>query len=69
MYILDFYCPQAKLGIELDGSHHKEPEIHALDLQKEEYIKSFGITVIRFDNVEVLKDLESVLVTITNYLK
>ena len=49
-YVADFYCGSAKLVIELDGSQHYEEKQAAYDVQRSEYFKRFGITVIRFPN-------------------
>ena len=58
-FILDFYAPEIKLAIELDGSPHKEG--HEYDRSRTEYFKSLGIKVIRFWNHEIEKDLERVI--------
>jgi very-short-patch-repair endonuclease len=59
-YILDFYCPEKKLAVELDGGHHfEEGEIKA-DKQRTEYLELIGIKVIRFQNIDVIKNIEGV---------
>lgn len=60
-YILDFYCPNMKLAIELDGGQHNQYENKEYDAVRSEYLKSQGIEVIRFWDNEVLLDMESVL--------
>ena len=60
-YILDFYCHQAKLAIELDGGQHGEESQHAHDDQRSNWLRSQGITVLRFWNNEVLTNTEGVL--------
>ena len=60
-YILDFYCPQAKLGIELDGGHHAEEERVMYDKERTEYISNFDIKIMRFWNNEVGENIESVM--------
>ena len=59
-YIADFYCHQAKLIIELDGSQHLEPDQLAYDAQRTEYFKSLGIQVIRYYNTDVSRNFEGV---------
>ena len=59
-YILDFYCAAAKLAIELDGSQHYTPEGKQYDLEREAYLASQGICVIRFSNADVLANLRGV---------
>ena len=63
-FILDFYCPTEKLGIELDGEHHYWQKGIDEDLKKEMYLKQYSIRVLRFENKWVFHDLEYVLKTI-----
>jgi very-short-patch-repair endonuclease len=60
-YILDFYCPNIKLGVELDGGQHNQSESKGYDGVRSEYLKAKGIEVIRFWDNEVLLNLEGVL--------
>ena len=60
-YVLDFYCHEARLGIELDGGQHNEPDERAKDEARSEFLKRKGITVVRFWNNEVLRETEGVL--------
>ena len=53
-YILDFYCPAVKLAVELDGSQHYDPKEMAKDSERTEYLKQFGISVLRIPNNEVM---------------
>jgi very-short-patch-repair endonuclease len=64
-FILDFYCPSEKLGIELDGEDHYWQEGMDRDLKKELYLKKHSIRVLRFENKWVFQDLEYVLKTIS----
>ncbi len=66
LYIADFYCHQLKLVIELDGGYHNNKEVRIYDEVRENDIKQFGITVIRFKNEEVIGDIESVLTKIND---
>jgi len=52
-YILDFYCHQAALAIEVDGSQHNELEAVEYDKTRTEYLNGFGIKVLRFSNRDV----------------
>ena len=58
-YVLDFYCPAAKLAIELDGPIH-DSQIEQ-DEFRTKYLEAYGYRVIRFRNDEVINDLSSVL--------
>ena len=50
---MDFYCPAAKLVIELDGSQHYEEDGRAKDKERDSYLSGIGITVIRFSNRDI----------------
>ena len=61
-YILDFYCPELRLCIELDGQPHFTPEGYEYDLHRTEYLNRFhGIQVMRFENIDVFCYPENVL--------
>ncbi|PYL08380.1 MAG: hypothetical protein DME34_04740 [Verrucomicrobia bacterium] len=60
-YILDFYCPDAKLAIELDGSGHGYQLPERRDQARAESLARQGIAVIRFWNHQVREELDSVL--------
>ena len=59
-YILDFYCPKAKLAIELDGSYHRFSEISENDQARTDYLNSVGICVMRFPNRDVWQAFDRV---------
>lgn len=59
-YIADFYCAQAKLVIELDGSQHFEEKGQESDGERTEYLKQFSVTVIRIPNNEVNQNFRGV---------
>jgi len=65
-FITDFYCPIKKLVIELDGSQHLDNEEY--DQERTNYFKSLGITVLRFWNNDVNKNLNGVLMKIEEKL-
>lgn len=60
-YIVDFYCPKAKLAIEIDGSHHLVGETIEYDRIRDDYLNSLGLSVLRFTNTEVLKNIAGVV--------
>jgi very-short-patch-repair endonuclease len=60
-YILDFYCPGAKLAIELDGSGHNYRAGQIRDRTRSEFLACHGIVVLRFWNHQVRQELDSVL--------
>jgi len=63
-FIVDFYCPKAKLVIELDGSQHFEPEHQIKDQARDAQLAALGLRVLRFDNRQVLKEMDAVLAVI-----
>ena len=60
-YICDFYCDVAKLAVECDGEVHDSPEQKKHDQKRDAYLKSQGLTVLRFPNQRILQDPDSVL--------
>jgi very-short-patch-repair endonuclease len=68
-YIADFYCHSIKLVIEVDGENHHRPEQKLHDNIRTEYLRNLGISILRFTNDKVEKDLESVLVEIAQYVE
>lgn len=63
-FILDFFCPEASLAIEVDGEIHKDKEIKEYDLERSRILAENGIRVLRFWNFEVETETEKVLVLI-----
>lgn len=62
-YILDFYCPELKLAIELDGESHAMREEY--DERRTDYLfRMAGITVLRFENRVVFENLEQIIAEI-----
>lgn len=52
-YIVDFYCAEHKLVIEIDGSQHYDPEEKAYDRQRTAYLNGLGLRVERFTNHDI----------------
>jgi very-short-patch-repair endonuclease len=67
-YIADFYCHQAKLGIEVDGGQHFSDDSTEYDKIRDEFIVSMGLTVLRFTNTDVLKNIDGVIEVIEGKL-
>jgi len=59
-YIADFYCPQLKLVIEIDGGQHFFEEGKSYDAQREHYMSSPSISTLRFSNLDILKNIDGV---------
>ena len=68
-FIVDFYCSQAKLIIELDGSQHYTEQGIAHDKERTIILESLGIRVIRFSNADIDKNFNSVCQTIHEIVK
>ena len=59
-YIVDFYCAQAKLAVELDGSQHYEETEQCKDAERTAFLEEYGITVLRIPNNEVKRNFVGV---------
>jgi very-short-patch-repair endonuclease len=67
-YILDFFCHELMLGIEVDGYSHEFLEVYNKDTIKENRMNELGISVLRFSDEQVLKDMENVLRAVEFYI-
>ncbi len=63
-FIVDFYAPAARLVIEVDGSQHLQGDHLRQDTRRDKYMASLGLTVLRFLDNEVIKDMDAVLESI-----
>ena len=63
---MDFYCPKAKLVIELDGGQHYSDAMQAEDSWRDSYMERVGLKVLRFSDKEVFENLTGVLEEIWN---
>lgn len=63
-YILDFYAPSIRLAIEIDGGQHYEDAVIAYDKARTEFLRSKGVTVLRFTNTDVERNLDGVFLYI-----
>jgi very-short-patch-repair endonuclease len=60
-YILDFYCVELKLGIELDGGYHFTPEQQDYDARRSEQLAVHGVRIVRFTNEAVFEKTDWVV--------
>ena len=67
-YVLDFYCHECKLAVELDGGIRQRMENKEYDSTRTKLLNMYGITVIRFWNDEMMNDTKKVLEKIGNHL-
>jgi len=68
-YVIDFYCVKKKLAIESDGEVHENVASRKYDQERDDYIKNFGINILRIKNEDVEKDIFKVVELILNELK
>lgn len=67
-YIVDFYCSKAKIVVELDGGQHYTDEGVRKDAERDGYLKTLGIRVIRVPDNDVMKNIDAVVEDIWNSL-
>ena len=68
-YIVDFYCPDFQLVIELDGDSHYQIGVQEYDRIRDEFMKGIGLRVLRFTNIEIMNNLDGVLLVICDDIK
>jgi very-short-patch-repair endonuclease len=61
IFIVDFYCHEYKLVIEVDGGIHNNNELNEYDLSRTDELNRFGIKVIRFTNDQIVYNIDSVV--------
>ena len=59
-YIVDFYSAKAKLVIEIDGSQHFEEKGMQHDAERDDFLRSYGLTIIRIPNIEINTNFDGV---------
>lgn len=67
-YILDFYCKEKRLIIEIDGEIHQTPEAREYDKVRDKFFTELDYKVLRFSNGEVEEDVKAVVAKIQQYL-
>ncbi len=65
-YILDFYCHEKKIAIEVDGRIHSQNKDY--DDYRDDFLKSIGVVTLRFTNDEILNEIDTVLEKIKSAL-
>ena len=68
-YIVDFYCAEFGIVIELDGSQHYDSVGQKTDRERDEYLKSNGIKVLRYSNRDISYNFNGVCEDILKYIK
>ena len=67
-YIVDFYCPKAKLVIEIDGGQHYSAEGIKRDKLRDDFMREHGLQVLRFSDRDVFENLTGAVERICEYL-
>ena len=67
-YIVDFYCAEKKLAIELDGSQHYEEENVIKDAERTNFLNGKGVTVLRYTNLDIDRNFSGVCEDIYRYI-
>ncbi|MBP5242933.1 MAG: endonuclease domain-containing protein [Clostridia bacterium] len=67
-YIADFYSYELKLVIELDGAQHYEQQ-EEYDRKRNEYMRSLGLTVLRYSNHDIKYNFQNICADIWNYIQ
>ena len=65
-YVVDFFCPELKLTVEIDGTIHFKDGVEYYDSNRQKSIEQLGIKFLRFKNAEVFKNLNGVLEVIVD---
>jgi len=60
-FIVDFYCHEKRLVVEVDGNIHDKPEVKEYDANREAELKNLGLIIARFTNEEIENDIMNVL--------
>ena len=60
-YVIDFYCPEIRLGIELDGGVHKTSYTNEYDEMRTKFLNENRIRILRFDNEVVYNNMEGII--------
>jgi very-short-patch-repair endonuclease len=68
-YIVDFYCHELMLAIEVDGGVHEHPDVSISDLDRQQKIESYGVHFLRFDNMKIKQDINTVLQEVEDWIE
>lgn len=67
-YIVDFFCPERMLAIEVDGSGHEHEEVYANDVRRQASLEAVGVRFLRFTKRDIRSNLENVVLDIQDWL-
>ncbi len=68
-FIVDFFCHELNLAIEVDGGYHETDEVREKDAARQERLESLGVKFLRFKESDIRKNMRTVLETIEHWIK
>ena len=68
-YIVDFYCHELQLAIEIDGSTHDFVEVGINDVHRQKRLENEGVKFLRFDDLRVKRNMQEVVYEIVNWIE
>lgn len=68
-FIIDFYCPELKLAIEIDGNIHEVKDVKIRDAERQKYIENYNVVFLRITNEELLGNPNKAFQKIENKIK
>ena len=68
-YIVDFYCKDLQLAIEIDGNSHGFDDVRIKDKQRQQQLESLGVNLLRFDDMDVKTNISYVIVEIQDWIE
>ncbi len=63
-YVVDFYCPEKRLAIEIDGGYHQKPDTKKYDSYRTRYLEAYNVKIVRFWNSDIKDNIKEVLADI-----
>ena len=67
-YVLDFYCPEKRLGVEIDGGYHQKLNVKKYDSFRTRYLEAYNIKISRFWNSDIKNNIKEVLADVRTLL-
>lgn len=67
-FIVDFFCPDLKLVVEIDGDSHGHSQVKIKDDAKDKYLSSMGLTVLRYDDKAIKQELDQVINHLSDWI-
>ena len=67
-YIVDFFCKELSLAIEIDGDSHLDERVYINDVKRQKRLEEFGISFLRFTDLDVKRNMRNVLDVISGWI-